>query len=119
MDTKNRHLVRLRATSCSARSLRGAGRLRVTGRLGPHRHRPRALSPVSLGAPRSPLPLPAPTPPHHKALPPATEKAYNPQSVEAGGSVQPVFPGGPASAVVGLSRAGPAGQELIRSASDG
>jgi len=58
---------------------------------------------------RQPPPLPAPTLPHHKALPPETGKAYNPHSVSASGSVQPVFPGGPAAASVDLSRAGPAG----------
>ena len=59
----------------------GVGRLRVTGHIGPLRHRPRALPPVPLGAPRQPPPLPTPTPPHHKALPPETGKAYNPHSV--------------------------------------
>jgi hypothetical protein len=43
------------------------------------------------------------------ALPSAPGVRYNPHSEEASGSVHPVLPGGPASAVVGLSCAGPAG----------
>ena len=54
----------------------------------------------------------APGPPRdrtHKTLPPRPRPRYNPHSSQASGSVQPVLPGGPASAVVGLFCEGPAG----------
>jgi hypothetical protein len=41
-------------------------------------------------------------------LSPIPQIVYNPHSPQAGGSVQPVLPGEPASAVVGLVCAGPA-----------
>jgi len=60
--------------------------------------------------PRSPPdPAGAPVVCGHKGLPSAPGFRYNPHSLYASGSVQPVLPGGPGPGVVGLFCEGPAG----------
>jgi hypothetical protein len=58
----------------------------------------------------SPAPRASPKDPaRHKPLPPDPRVGYNPHSLQASGSVQPVLPGGPARVVAKPCYVGPGG----------